>query len=73
MDPQDAKINISQLLKAGQQAESLLKEVLIEMNEPFEEALGEAAFYGPKIDIQLANIYGKRRIRFHCAIRLHQQ
>lgn len=40
-------------------AEGLLREVLTELNIPFEEALGEAAFYGPKIDVQLRNVIGR--------------
>ncbi|MBR0435033.1 MAG: threonine--tRNA ligase [Lachnospiraceae bacterium] len=36
-----------------------LREVLIEKGVPFTEADGEAAFYGPKIDIQAKNVYGK--------------
>jgi threonyl-tRNA synthetase len=40
-------------------AEGVLREVLVEMNLPFDEEAGEAAFYGPKIDVQIKNIYGK--------------
>ncbi len=36
-----------------------LRRILIEMDLPFVEADGEAAFYGPKIDIQAKNVYGK--------------
>ena len=36
-----------------------LRAVLHEKNVPFVEADGEAAFYGPKIDIQAKNVYGK--------------
>ena len=36
-----------------------LRNVLKEDNLPFVEADGEAAFYGPKIDIQAKNVYGK--------------
>ena len=34
-------------------AESQLREILKELNIDFYEAIGEAAFYGPKIDIQI--------------------
>ena len=34
-------------------AESQLREILTELEIPFYEAEGEAAFYGPKIDIQI--------------------
>ncbi|UYL07942.1 threonine--tRNA ligase [Bdellovibrio sp. SKB1291214] len=40
-------------------AEGILREVLVDMNLRFDEEAGEAAFYGPKIDVQLKNIYGK--------------
>jgi len=39
--------------------QNALREVLREKNVPFVEADGEAAFYGPKIDIQAKNVYGK--------------
>ncbi|MDE6232711.1 MAG: threonine--tRNA ligase [Lachnospiraceae bacterium] len=49
-----------------------LREVLKEKNVPFVEADGEAAFYGPKIDIQAKNVYGKEdtmiTIQLDCAI-----
>lgn len=40
-------------------AESQLRAILKEMNIDFYEAEGEAAFYGPKIDINAKNVYGK--------------
>ncbi|MFI3237138.1 MAG: threonine--tRNA ligase [Lachnospiraceae bacterium] len=36
-----------------------IREILVEAGLPFHEAEGEAAFYGPKVDIQLKNVYGK--------------
>lgn len=36
-----------------------LRKILVEQKLPFVEADGEAAFYGPKIDIQTKNVYGK--------------
>lgn len=49
-----------------------LRAVLHEKNVPFVEADGEAAFYGPKIDIQAKNVYGKEdtmiTIQLDCAI-----
>lgn len=49
-----------------------LREVLKAKNLPFVEADGEAAFYGPKIDIQAKNVYGKEdtmiTIQLDCAI-----
>ena len=36
-----------------------IRQVLTELNIPFYEEEGEAAFYGPKVDIQAKNVYGK--------------
>ncbi|MED9904992.1 MAG: threonine--tRNA ligase [Lachnospiraceae bacterium] len=36
-----------------------IRSVLQELSIPFYEAEGEAAFYGPKVDIQAKNVYGK--------------
>ncbi|WP_368384349.1 threonine--tRNA ligase, partial [[Clostridium] symbiosum] len=49
-----------------------IRDLLVEKNVPFTEADGEAAFYGPKIDIQAKNVYGKEdtmiTIQLDCAI-----
>jgi len=39
--------------------EEILRKVLTDRNVPFEEIPGDAAFYGPKIDIQAVNVFGK--------------
>lgn len=39
-------------------AESELRNVLTELNIPFYEAKGEAAFYGPKLDVQVKSAIG---------------
>lgn len=44
--------------KMWENAESMLRETLIENNIPFIEAEGEAAFYGPKLDIQIKTALG---------------
>ncbi len=53
-------------------AQDALRQVLLEKQLPFVEADGEAAFYGPKIDIQAKNVYGKEdtmvTIQLDCAI-----
>ncbi len=36
-----------------------IRQVLTELGIPFYEEEGEAAFYGPKVDIQAKNVYGK--------------
>lgn len=45
-------------------AENLLREVLVASQKPFVEAKGEAAFYGPKIDVQMWNVNGKEDTAF---------
>jgi len=57
-DPANKKkyINKPQLWK---KAEKQLREVLDEMKLPYEEALGEAAFYGPKIDFMVKDALGR--------------
>ena len=41
------------------ETEQHIREVLTELNIPFTEDVGEAAFYGPKVDINAKNVYGK--------------
>lgn len=41
------------------QTEAHIRQMLEELNIPFTEDVGEAAFYGPKIDINAKNVYGK--------------
>ena len=52
--------------------QEVLRKLLEEKQVPFVEADGEAAFYGPKIDIQAKNVYGKEdtmiTIQLDCAI-----
>ncbi|NJH79570.1 threonine--tRNA ligase [Staphylococcus agnetis] len=40
-------------------AESMLKEAVDELGLSYEEAIGEAAFYGPKLDVQVKTAMGK--------------
>jgi threonyl-tRNA synthetase len=40
-------------------AEEALRKILVERKLEFEEMPGDAAFYGPKIDIQAVNVFGK--------------
>lgn len=42
-----------------QQSEGALRQALDELGVPYYEAAGEAAFYGPKLDVQVANVLGK--------------
>ncbi len=45
--------------KDWQKAEETLRKVLKKNKIDFQEAKGEAAFYGPKLDVQAVNIFGK--------------
>jgi threonyl-tRNA synthetase len=45
--------------KAWEETQNAIRDVLVRNKLPFVEADGEAAFYGPKIDIQAKNVYGK--------------
>ena len=42
-----------------EETQERIRKVLRELNIPFTEEEGEAAFYGPKVDIQAKNVYGK--------------
>ncbi|MCM1186340.1 MAG: threonine--tRNA ligase [Lachnoclostridium sp.] len=41
------------------ETEQHIREILTELEIPFVEDVGEAAFYGPKVDINARNVYGK--------------
>ncbi len=41
------------------ETEQHIREILTELEIPFVEDIGEAAFYGPKVDINTKNVYGK--------------
>lgn len=45
-------------------AEGLMKEALDELGLPYVMALDEAAFYGPKLDVQARNVHGKEDTLF---------
>ena len=46
--------------KAGwEHTQDMMRRILVDLKVPFVEADGEAAFYGPKLDIQMKNVYGK--------------
>jgi threonyl-tRNA synthetase len=42
-----------------EETQGRIRKVLTELEIPFYEEEGEAAFYGPKVDIQAKNVYGK--------------
>lgn len=47
-----------------EEGEFILRDVLTKRKAPYYEAKNEAAFYGPKIDIQMKNVFGKEETAF---------
>ena len=45
--------------KAWNETEALMKKILDDIGLAYVEADDEAAFYGPKLDVQIKNVYGK--------------
>ncbi|MDR2091376.1 MAG: threonine--tRNA ligase [Clostridiales bacterium] len=45
--------------EAWDRAEAILKNIIDKMGIKYTEGIGEAAFYGPKLDIQYKNVHGK--------------
>jgi threonyl-tRNA synthetase len=41
------------------EAEGLMRNILTNIGLEYAEAVGEAAFYGPKLDVQMKNVHGK--------------
>ncbi len=41
------------------EAQGFMERILNHLEIPYEIGIGEAAFYGPKLDIQIKNVYGK--------------
>ena len=41
------------------EAQSVMKKILDHLEIPYKIGIGEAAFYGPKLDIQIKNVHGK--------------
>jgi threonyl-tRNA synthetase len=56
-DPKD-KVKYVQNESMWNLAEDILRKIMKELKLKFVEAIGEAAFYGPKIDVQLRNVLG---------------
>lgn len=41
------------------EAQGVMRKILEHLEIPYVEGIGEAAFYGPKLDIQIKNVHGK--------------
>lgn len=55
-DNKDKYIGETEIWEDSQQH---IRNILNELNIPFVEDVGEASFYGPKVDINAQNVYGK--------------
>ena len=57
-DPSDIKKYINEP-EIWNKAEDTMRKILDHLGIEYTEAVGEAAFYGPKLDIQIKNVHGK--------------
>ena len=57
-DPDNAAKYIGSA-EVWEETQQHIRDALNELGIPFVEGVGEAAFYGPKVDIQAKNVYGK--------------
>lgn len=57
-DPNDTKKYINEP-ETWNKAEDTMRKILDHLGIQYTEAVGEAAFYGPKLDIQIKNVHGK--------------
>ncbi len=57
-DPSDTEKYIG-TAEQWDEAQGMMAKILDHLNIPYKVGIGEAAFYGPKLDIQIKNVYGK--------------
>jgi len=57
-DPENTEKYID-LPEAWEDTQVKMKAILDDIGIPYVEAIGEAAFYGPKLDLQFKNVHGK--------------
>ena len=57
-DPENKEKYIGEQ-EVWEETEGHIRNILTELGVPFVEDVGEAAFYGPKVDINAKNVYGK--------------
>ena len=58
-DPARAGIKYEGTAEQWEHAQSVMKEILDKLGVKYEIGIDEAAFYGPKLDIQYKNVFGK--------------
>jgi threonyl-tRNA synthetase len=57
-DPEDTEKYIG-TKEQWDEAQGVMKKILDHLEIPYKIGIGEAAFYGPKLDIQIKNVHGK--------------
>ncbi|MBE7030784.1 MAG: threonine--tRNA ligase [Ruminococcaceae bacterium] len=57
-DPDDKEKYIG-TVEQWDEAQSTMQKILDHLEIPYKIGIGEAAFYGPKLDIQIKNVFGK--------------
>ena len=57
-DPKDTEKYIG-TAEQWNEAQNMMAKILNHLEIPYKVGVGEAAFYGPKLDIQIKNVYGK--------------
>ena len=57
-DPEDKEKYIG-TPEQWDEAQDMMEKILNHLEIPYKIGIGEAAFYGPKLDIQIKNVYGK--------------
>ncbi len=58
-NPARAGIKYEGTAEQWEHAQSVMKDILDDLNVEYEVGIDEAAFYGPKLDIQYKNVFGK--------------
>lgn len=58
-DPANPNNKYEGTAEQWEQAQAAMKQILDDLNVPYEIGIDEAAFYGPKLDIQYHNVHGK--------------
>ncbi len=57
-DPEDKEKYIG-TTEQWDEAQGIMAKILVHLEMPYKIGVGEAAFYGPKLDIQIKNVFGK--------------
>lgn len=63
-DPNEKKEKYIQNPEAWKMSESMMKKILDKLKLKYVEGKGEAAFYGPKLDVQYKDVFGKEDTMF---------